>query len=101
MRGNVQLFYEENPYEVIEHYAVVGEDRLEMHGYTSERAPGESYGSLNVVEGAALTQLKEALGASDGWLGEALEREFSGEAGLRKFLSFCIERDIDVQCFIS
>lgn len=99
--GNVNLYEEDNPYETIRHYAVIGEDWIEMHGDTSEKAPGGRYGRMNRVEGMGFLKLKEALDVDAAGLAQAIAREFSGERGLMAFLEFCLAHDIEVKCYIS
>ena len=97
----MQLFEEDNPYEVIRHYAVIGDGWIEMHGDTSEKAPGGRYTSMNKVEGADFIKLLEELDVDVAGLAQKIKREFSGERGLMTFCQFCIEHDIEMACYIS
>ena len=104
MAGNaaikIWLYEEDNPYESIYHYALVYNDCIEMYGITSEKAPGERYGSMTKVEGECFRKLKQELETESLPFDRIVARTFSGEAGLQHFCDFCKERGIELKYYI-
>ena len=96
----IWLYEKDDPYESVSHYALVFNDCIEMYGITSEKAPGERYGSMAKVEGECFRQLRQALETKGLPFDRIVARTFSGEAGLQQFCNYCKERDIELKYYI-
>ena len=97
---SLDLYEDNNLYEVNYHRARIHEDAVEVDEVTVEKGPPDRYGLRHEVGGANFVALKEALGADGPSLVEEVRRRFSGADGIRKLKDFCVANGIGMTTYI-
>lgn len=97
---SLDLYEDDNPYEVAYHRAYIHEDAIEVDEVTVEKGPYDRYGLRHKVEGPGFAAFKEALGADGPGLVEAVRTRFSGADGIHRFDDFCKAHGIEKTMYL-
>ena len=97
---SLDLYEDNNPYEVNYHRAYIHEDAIEFDVVTVEKGPPDRYGLRHKVEGPDFAAFREALGADGSGLVEAVRMCFSGEDGIHEFDDFCKANGINKTMYL-
>ncbi len=85
----VPLYHDDNPYETVDVYLELREDEMRLYARTSEKAPGDSYGTMYLLDRENSEKLLNSPPGDPANSTRKLILAFYGEDAVKAFQEHC------------